>query len=367
MRTAISELLERIAGLARQEDGADALVALLPEQSPVYDGLGSGETERARAHIFAALADQALPAAALPFILEELETGADPAATAAAAMALRGAPGPVADAEALLLKAANRLAVADSPFPLGPGTALQEVLATLAGLPSAGKASVAALEQMLAGGTLSAVVRVQAQQTLAGLRTRAASPPPSCCATKAGRPAAEPAPLDGRRVRLQDQSGAHLVFADFFGAEPSVLAFFYTKCMNPERCSLTVTKLGRLQARLAALGLAERVRVAAISYDPDYDQPQRLSDYGTQRGFRFDARNRFFRTEGPVEPLRAHFDLGVGYGPSTVNRHRLELFVLDAQGALAASFTRRLWDEEEVVDTVAALAAPQEASPASSS
>jgi protein SCO1/2 len=368
VRAAIPELLERIAGLAGQEDGADSLVALLPEQSPVYDGLGSGEAERLRAHIFAALAGRALPPAALPFVLEELETGADPAATAAAAMALRGAPGPVAEAEALLLKAAHRLAVADSPFPLVPGrTALQEVLATLAVLPSAGKASVAALRQMLAGGMLSASVRAEARQTLASLAARSAAPPPSCCAAKTGGPAPETAAQDGRRVRLQDQSGAQLAFADFFGAEPSVLAFFYTRCMNPERCSLTVTKLGRLQARLAARGLAEHVRIGAVSYDPDYDQPQRLGDYGAQRGFRFDARNRFFRTEGPVEPLRARFDLGVGYGPNTVNRHRLELFLLDAEGALAASFTRRLWDEEEVAEAVAALAQRQEASPASAS
>jgi protein SCO1/2 len=351
-------MLERIAGLAGQEDGADALVALLPEQSPVYDGLGSGEAERLRAHIFAALAGRALPPAALPFVLEELETGVDPAATAAAAMALRGAPGPVAEAEALLLKAANRLALADLSFPLSPGrTALQEVLATLAELPSAGKAAIAALTAMLAGGALSATARAEAERALAGVRSRASSSPPSCCAAKAAAP--EPAAADGPPVSLQDQSGDRLAFADFFGGEPSVLAFFYTRCMNPERCSLTVAKLGRLQAVLAGRGLAERVRIGAISYDPDYDLPPRLSDYGAQRGFRFDARNRFFRTDGPVEPLRARFDLGVGYGPSTVNRHRLELFVLDAGGAMAASFTRRLWAEQEVAEALAALAGRQ--------
>ena len=369
MRATIPDILERIAGLAGREGGADSLVALLPEQSPAYDGLGSGEAERLRAHIFAALAGRALPPAALPFVLEELETGVDPAATAAAAMALRGAPGPVAEAEALLLKAANRLAVADAPFPLGgPGrTALQEVLVAIAGLPSAGTASLAALKQMLAGGMLSAVVRAQAERTLATLESRAGAPPPSCCAAKPGGQAPDTAAFDGRPVRLQDQSGAQLAFADFFSAEPSVLAFFYTRCMNPERCSLTVTKLARLQAGLSGRGLAERVRVGAISYDPDYDRPQRLSDYGAQRGFRFDPRNRFFRTEGPVEPLRARFDLGVGYGPATVNRHRIELFVLDARGAPAASFTRRLWAEEEVIEAVAALTGRQEESPTSSS
>jgi len=362
MRPAISQILERIAGLAGQAGAVDTLVALLPEQAAVYDGLGSGEAERLRAHIFAALAAGALPAAALPFVLEELETGTDPAATAAAAMALRGAAGAVAEAEALLLKAAARLAVADSPFPLAPGrTALQEVLATLAMLPEAGAESVAALSAMLAQGALSAAARAEAERTLAALRSRRAEKL-SCCASEAGDPGA-PIPAIGiAGVRLEDQSGARLAFADFFAGEPGALAFFYTRCMNPERCSLTVTKLARLQARLADLGI-ERARVAAISYDPDYDLPGRLADYGAQRGFRFDSRNRFFRTLGPVEPLKAHFELGVGYGPATVNRHRIELFVLDAAGAVAASFTRRLWDEAEV----AAALAGQLASPATSS
>jgi protein SCO1/2 len=156
---------------------------------------------------------------------------------------------------------------------------------------------------------------------------------------------------------MQDQAGKRLWLDEFLGVEPVVLAFFYTRCMNPERCSLTVTKLARLQDRLAGLGLRERVRIAAISYDPEWDLPHRLTGYGLDRGFRFDARNRFLRTTGPIAPVRALFDLGVGYGPSTVNRHRLELFLLDAQGAIARAFTRALWDEEEVAAALVGLAA----------
>jgi protein SCO1/2 len=136
---------------------------------------------------------------------------------------------------------------------------------------------------------------------------------------------------------------------------------------GPVRRASRLRRFFQRRARLACLCLARRARIAAISYDPDYDRPPLLAAYGAQRGFRFDARNRFFRTDGPVEPLRARFDLGVGYGPSTVNRHRLELFVLDAHGAVAASFTRRLWAEQEVAEAVAALVCAQQERPASSS
>jgi cytochrome oxidase Cu insertion factor (SCO1/SenC/PrrC family) len=334
-------------------DGA-ALVGLLDERAAIYDGLGSAEAERLRAQVFAALAGAALPASALPFVLEELETGMDAVATAAAAMALRRAARPGAEAEALLLKAIDRLALADVPFPFRPGrTALEEALLTLAGLPGAGGEARAALRRLIAGGLLSPTARVEAERTLAALPDRAATAlPPSCCGP--GQPAVPAAAAEPGAIRLQDQDGARLSFGDFFVGRPSVAAFFYTRCMNPERCSLTVAKLARLQAAAARRGLAGRFRIAAISYDPGYDLPSRLVAYGLERGFAFDADNRFFRTEGPADMIRDLFDLGVGYGPSTVNRHRLELFVLDEAGAPVRSFTRRLWAEEEVLAAVEA-------------
>jgi protein SCO1/2 len=343
-----------IAGAGGEDP--DSLVALLDESSPIYDGLGTGEAERLRARIFLALAGPALPAAALPFVLEELETGADAAATAAAAVALRGVAEPVPEAEALLIRAMERLALADVPVAGRAGrTALQEVIATLAGLASAGGAARDGLSRLLGTGLLAPGARAEAEQALAGLPEADGPSPRRCCAAPAAadpvRPPADPGP-----TRLQDQSGERLAFADFFHGRPAVLAFFYTRCMNPERCTLTVTKLARLQALLAERGLTGRVRVAAITYDPAYDLPERLRAYGAERGVRFDADNRFFRTEGPIEPLRSLFDLGVGYGPSTVNRHRLELLLLDSGGAVARSFTRRLWDEAEVLEALAALA-----------
>jgi protein SCO1/2 len=46
------------------------------------------------------------------------------------------------------------------------------------------------------------------------------------------------------------------------------------------------------------------------------------------------------------------FDLGVGVGPVTVNRHRLDLVVLDASLGIRERFERRLWDEEAVLEAL---------------
>ena len=58
------------------------------------------------------------------------------------------------------------------------------------------------------------------------------------------------------------------------------------------------------------------------------------------------------RTVGSFSPLLDTFELGVGYGPVTVNRHRLELIVLDHELRVVTRFERRLWNEESVLATL---------------
>jgi protein SCO1/2 len=159
-------------------------------------------------------------------------------------------------------------------------------------------------------------------------------------------------------VELEDQDGAHVTFREFFTGKPSVVAFFYTRCDNPNKCSLTITKLGRLQRRLADLGLDGRIQTAAITYDPEFDLPARLRAYGENRGVVFSSSARLFRTRGALAPVQDYFELGVSFGETLVNRHRIELFLLDQQGRVAGAFTRLQWDSEEVLAQAASLVKP---------
>ena len=122
--------------------------------------------------------------------------------------------------------------------------------------------------------------------------------------------------------------------------------------MNPEKCSLTVTRLGRLARLVAQTGLD--ANVAGMSYDPRSDRPGRLRTYGADRGMVFSPRCSLLRTCGPFDPIREAFDLGVGFGPVTVNRHRLDLVVLDASLDAAQTFERRLWHEDTVLEALRA-------------
>jgi protein SCO1/2 len=161
---------------------------------------------------------------------------------------------------------------------------------------------------------------------------------------------------------LEDQDGTRLSFAEAFAGRPTTLAFFYTRCMNPQKCSLTVTRLTRLARLVETEGLD--ANVAGISYDPGFDRPQRLRTYGADRGMNFSPRCSLLRTLGPFDPLREAFELGVGFGPVTVNRHRLDLVVLDGTLCVTKRFERRLWHEDAVLQALrAAAASPERGAP----
>jgi protein SCO1/2 len=149
-------------------------------------------------------------------------------------------------------------------------------------------------------------------------------------------------------VQMEDQDGeAHSFFGAFAG-KVSIVAFFYTRCTSPYKCSLTVSRLAQLQRLIRDRGLTDSVRVAAITYDPEFDSPSRLGRFARDRGVTFDDDTRFLRATAGFSELSDYFELGVNYGPSTVNRHQIELYVLDAAGEIAASFTRLQWTLEAV-------------------
>jgi cytochrome oxidase Cu insertion factor (SCO1/SenC/PrrC family) len=375
---AFADIIAEVDRLRAAPDQQDALAALLAEQSPVYAGRPTGEAERLRGYLLASFDQAGLPESVLPFVIEELEGGLNPYVVAAAAKALRGAGRLPDRIPALLLSAIDRIRSSDDivNFDLPPGpatvppvTALTEMFRTLAWLGLRARESAPQLREWLdlRPSCFSASVRAEVETALTAVSDGSGQPVAHCCD-------AQPAPIsfapkvqsgvDIGTTELQDQDGAVFSFADFFVGRPSVLTFFYSRCMNPNKCSLTVTKLARLQQRIHGDGLAGRFNIAAVSYDPAFDLPARLRLYGADRGMSFDDRSRLLRTTGPFEPFQRWLDLGVGYGSTTVNQHRLDIVVLDNAGRPCAGAVRVQWDEAEVLAALKAL--PTCGAPASS-
>ncbi len=341
----------------------DALLPLLRESHALYREMSLAHVTALRGWILHGLAGGQVSEQALPFILEELESGTEAYLVAAAARALRSAaprPGFVR----FLVQAVENIRRHDDRVSFArfddvvrePGrgtTALLEIGASLRWLGAHAAPSREALRRFL-DEPLAEGFHACLRELLATLPEEApAVPAGSCCCGPAAPPPGESvSALEA--LELEDQDGRVRRFGDVFRGRPSFVVFFFTRCDNPNKCPQTVAKLARLQQRLRAEGLWNRTRSAAISYDPGYDLAPRLKEYGAVYGLALEEDHCLLRTSSLPSLIR-YFGLEVNFVGSVVNRHRIEAFVLDRDGRIAASLTRLVWEEEDALAQLRAL------------
>ncbi len=380
----IANLLDHVEDrLALSRDGK-LIVDLLEETSPLYAGRGMVEAQRLWSFILVRAAERGACDAALVYILEVLENSNSATSVAAAAIAVRHLTTVPVETVKLITAAIWRFRSADTYVELRdpdvpPGrhcpTVLVELLRTLKSVAADCEATKELLRDMLDqnSGTISQAVRDEAIEALRAIEAGQKIDGTACChsilplgsadsviATSASRDRVPD-------LLVQDQSATHARLRALLGGRPSFITFFYTRCENPQRCSLTITKLGRLRTQLVAAGLGEHVNLLGITYDPTFDTPARLRQYGADRGLRFGPETRLLRAVEGMNDIQQWFSLGVGYGPVTVNMHRIDACLLDSIGHLRAEKRRRFWREDEVLeDLVGLINAPRPAEKADS-
>jgi protein SCO1/2 len=82
-------------------------------------------------------------------------------------------------------------------------------------------------------------------------------------------------------VRLTDQSGHQVRFAsDVLRQRPALISFIYTRCTTT--CPLVGATVATVTEKLEAD--AAKLAIVSITVDPDYDTPDRLSDWRKLHG-----------------------------------------------------------------------------------
>jgi protein SCO1/2 len=344
----------------------DQLLDLLHEDNPLYDQRGAATVVRMRGWVMLTLARPTLPHAALPFLLEDLDTGVDPYLVASAACALRSYPTPNAAFAPFVVRAITNIRYRDErvsleaygAYAIGTkgATPVRELLATLTWLGPHARTVISEIESLHTGPTaLAKKYQPPLEQILNGLQSQSESG--DCCQLPDSvrdlfswmHPNRTTSSSIDSTV-FEDQDSQTITFAEYFHGRPSIVVFFYTRCDNPLKCSLTITRLARIQKLLETEGLTDQINTAGITYDPGFDLPERLLNYGQHRGIHFSSHHRLLRTRDGLDSLRKHFQLGVNFIESLVNRHRIELYILDARGQTAGYFGRIQWNERDVVD-----------------
>lgn len=345
----------------KQKPGAGLqLLAYLPQQHAIYRGKSTNAVKRERAQLFAAFRHTGLPESALPYVLEVLETEPHAYLVAGAARALRGWAEPRSWVVPYLLRAFQNVKCTDDTVLFdaweptdAPGistTALQELCQTFRWFGAHARSAVEDLRRLRQDGYINARIKAEIEQVIQAIEADDRNVESSCC----DHPFRRSGPFlqsshQPDEVVLEDQEGQKRTYREIFAGKPSVVVFFYTRCDNPNKCSLTISRVRELQQNLRAEGLDKAVRVAAITYDPYHDDPFRMKAYCEVRNLTLDDENRVFRAETGLPELLHYFDSGVNYAGSLVNHHATELFVLNASGAIVSRYGPLQWSGSEVV------------------
>ena len=166
--------------------------------------------------------------------------------------------------------------------------------------------------------------------------------------------AREPFYLD---FRVTTQQGKATKLAELVG-KPMAVSFIFTRCPNPNMCPLITLSMAHLQNRTKEAGLAEKVQLVLISYDPAYDTPARLKAYGAERGLSFD--NAVMLRPHARDHGELMDELGVtatpGGTPGDIS-HYIELLLIDRQGRFVRDYLGGIWDAEAVLADLEKLAA----------
>ena len=227
---------------------------------------------------------------------------------------------------------------------------MEQILQTLGWLGFAGQQALPALQELL-GTVSSGSLRSQVLKTINSIQSS-----PQTISVDDRKPEStlkllsKPCPESIRQLKMQDHNGHSIQFSDFFLGKPTLVVFFFSRCGNPAKCPMTISRLGRLQKQI--LKTCCPLRTAAITDDPEYDDPSRLYQYARSWGAHCDTNHRFFRSLENHQHLRDFFDLAVSFGPSTVNQHQREAALLDEHGAIIGVVKRTRLDTADILEQV---------------
>lgn len=186
-------------------------------------------------------------------------------------------------------------------------------------------------------------------------------PAPGTYALPSLGPAADGTVLgaDGRPVRLHQLTEGRIV----------VLSFIYTRCADPKACLLATGVLGELR-RLSAMvpGLAERLLLVSLSFDPAHDTPEAMERYGSVASGGAEGAEWLFLTtgsQGELEPLLKAYGQRVDVrrkpGASGPLSHPLRVYLIDGAHRIRNVYSDGLFDPRLVfTDIVTVMAEPPE-------
>lgn len=346
----VAELLDKIAELIPKDvpsPTASRVAAELNLSRRLYQGRDRFETVQIRGQILFSLSSSYVPDETIIYIDDMLRNSQDPrnraaAARAAGVLGLRGRE--LVPALIRVIKS-GQLA---SPVALGLVSPLDRPDAAwttdrLEAIQALGRIGIETdhclfvLNNLASGRSrLTPEEGVAAREALEQLAIARSAPRPDPLPAYQGSLGGQDPVVLRATHSFTDQNGERVTGTHLMG-RPSAIAFFYTSCRNPGRCSRTTLQALHLRRALNELQIESDVNVSLITLEPDVDAPARLRAYGDLHAMVYDERFKLLNPDArTLDEMTKAVDLSVSRCCTTITNHEATLLLVDCQGKLAS-------------------------------
>ena len=163
---------------------------------------------------------------------------------------------------------------------------------------------------------------------------------------------------------LLDSNGKSLDLRDLTHGRVTVLSFIYTRCAAGKACPYATGVLSQLhQLSVDDHTLAKKMRLVSMSFDPEYDTPQRLADYSEAiREEKSGCEWRFTtaRSRAELESILAAYGQTVDERPNPNDPqgplyHVLRVFLIDRESRIRNIYSSGTLDPRLVLADVKTL------------
>jgi protein SCO1 len=163
---------------------------------------------------------------------------------------------------------------------------------------------------------------------------------------------------------LLDSSGKSVSLRDLTHGRVTVLSFIYTRCAAGKACPYATGVLNQLHLlSVDDQTLAKNMRLVSMSFDPEYDTPQRLAAYSEAiREEKSGCEWRFAtaKSRGDLESILAAYGQTVDKRPNAADPqgplyHILRVFLIDRKGRIRNIYSSGTLDPRLVLADVKTL------------
>jgi protein SCO1 len=163
---------------------------------------------------------------------------------------------------------------------------------------------------------------------------------------------------------LLDSSNKSVSLCDLMRGRITVLSFIYTRCAAPKACPYATGVLNQIHnLSVDDKILAKSMRLVSLSFDPEYDTPQRLADHSENVRDQKSGCEWSFATvqsRAELEKILAAYDQAVDKrqnpaDPQGPLYHTLRVFLIDRDGRIRNIYSSGTLDPRLVVADVKTL------------